>query len=107
MTYSNAYASPSDTVTITTVSGGPARLDYISVTQDEPRPCPTLSGREFSVPEYVYNITNQNHHADEAADMIIIVPTSAALTAQAQRIKELHEEKDGMRGAHSAGRRTV
>ena len=29
--------------------------------------------------------------------MIIIVPTSAALTAQAQRIKELHEEKDGMR----------
>lgn len=97
MTYSNAYASPSDTVTITTVSGGPARLDYISVTQDEPRPCPTLSGREFSAPEYVYNITNQNHHADDAADMIIIVPTSAALTAQAERIKKLHEEKDGMR----------
>lgn len=97
MTYSNAYASPSDTVTITTVSGGPVRLDYISVTQDEPRPRPVLSGTEFSVPEYVYNITNQNHHADEAADMIIIVPASAALTAQAQRIKELHEEKDGMR----------
>lgn len=97
MTYSNAYVSPSDTVTITTVSGGPVRLDYISVTQEEPRPRPTLSGREFSVPEYVYNITNQNHHADDAADMIIIVPTSAALTAQAERIKKLHEEKDGMR----------
>lgn len=97
MTYSNAYESASDTVTITTVAGGPVRLDYISVTQDEPRPRPRLSGTEFGVPEYVYNITNQNLHADGPADMVIIVPTSAELTAQAQRIKELHEEKDGMR----------
>lgn len=97
MTYSGDYPSPTDTVTITTVSGGPARLDYISVTQDTPRPRPVLKGMSFSAPEYVYNITNQDLHSHGAADMIIIVPTSGKLTKQAQRLKEFREQNDGMR----------
>ena len=43
-------------------------------------------------PEYVYNITNQDHHADTAADMVIIIPTSQKLLAQAQRLQAYHEE---------------
>lgn len=86
-----------DTVTISTISGGPARLDYISVYYKTAKAAPTLTGRTFQEPEYVYNITNQDHHADGPADMVIIVPTSGKLTAQAQRIKELHEQRDAMR----------
>lgn len=97
MSYKQAYESLSDTVTITTLSGGPVRLDYISVTQDVPRPRPTLLGSSFEVPEYVYNITNQDLHADGPADMVIIVPASAKLTAQAQRLKDFHEQHDGLR----------
>lgn len=95
--YSQAFTSLSDTVTITTVSGGPVRLDYISVTQVEPRQRPVLLTSTFSTPEYVCNITNQNLHADGQADMVIIVPTLAKLTAQAQRLKEFHEQNDGLR----------
>lgn len=97
MTYTETSESTSDTVTITTVSGGPVRLDYISVTQDEPRQRPTLLTSTFDTPEYVYNITNQNLHGDGQTDMVIIVPASAKLTAQAQRLKEFHEQHDGMR----------
>ena len=91
------YSSPSDTVTITTSSGGPVRLDYISVRYGTPRNRPVIAGKTFAVPEYVYNITNQDHHAAGPADMVIIVPTSAKLTAQAQRLKEFHEQRDSMR----------
>ncbi|MDO4160026.1 MAG: type IX secretion system sortase PorU [Prevotellaceae bacterium] len=94
--YSVSDLSSSNTVTITTLSGGPARLDYISIYHDSIRQRPILANTTFSAPEYVYNITNQNHHADGAADMIIIVPTSGILNTQAQRIKELHEEHDSM-----------
>lgn len=87
----------SNTVSITTMSGGPTRLDYISVSHDTPRPRPMLSSTSFPAPEYVYNITNQDHHADPQADMVIIVPTSTKLTPQAQRLKQFHEERDGMR----------
>ncbi len=96
-TYRISDFSVADTLVITAVSGGPLRLDYISVCYDEPSSRPILKGRTFNAPEYVYNITNQDHHADTAADMIIIVPTSGKLTAQAERIKTLHEQKDGMR----------
>lgn len=97
MTYTETSEATSDTVTITTISGGPVRLDYISVTQDEPRRRPVLLNSTFDTPEYVYNITNQNLHGDGPADMVIIVPASAKLTAQAQRLKEFHERHDGMR----------
>lgn len=86
-----------DTVTITTTSGGPVRLDYISARFDTPRSVPGLAATSFPSPEYVYNITNQDRHADPQADMVIIVPTSQKLAAQAQRLKEHHEQKDGLR----------
>ena len=97
MTFKISNTGEADTVTITTTAGGPARLDYISACYSEPRPRPTLKGTAFDAPEYVYNITNQNHHADPQADMVIIVPASAKLTPQAQRLKEFHEQHDGMR----------
>ena len=97
MTFKISNTGEADTVTITTTAGGPARLDYISACYSEPRPRPTLNGTTFDAPEYVYNITNQDHHADPQADMVIIVPASAKLTPQAQRLKEFHEQHDGMR----------
>lgn len=96
-TYRIPNLMASNTVSITTMSGGPTRLDYISVSHDTPRPRPMLSSTAFPAPEYVYNITNQDHHADPQADMVIIVPTSTKLTPQAQRLKQFHEERDGMR----------
>ncbi|MCD8202817.1 MAG: type IX secretion system sortase PorU [Prevotella sp.] len=86
----------SNTVTITPTSGGPVRLDYISLYENNPKPRPTLAGKSYDAPEYVYNITNQDHHADGPVDMVIIIPTSGKLLAQAERIKELHEQKDSM-----------
>lgn len=95
--FSVTSSTLTDTVTITTTSGGPVRLDYISARFDTPRSVPSLATTSFPTPEYVYNITNQDHHADPQADMIIIVPTSQKLTAQAQRLKEHHEQQDGLR----------
>lgn len=95
--YSVPASATADTVTITTLSGGPVRLDYISVCYSEPRDRPVLVSTSFSQPEYVYNITNQDHHADPQADMVIIVPTSAKLTAQARRLADFHETNDSMR----------
>ena len=73
------------------------RLDYITLTQSVPKPLPNLSSTVFAAPQFVYRITNQDHHADPQADMVIIIPTTQKLLAQAQRLKQLHEEGDGMR----------
>lgn len=85
-----------DVVTVKTISGGPVRLDYILTTSTTPRPVVSLTDTNFPVPDYVYNITNQDHHADEAADMIIIIPTSQKTRAQAERLKTHHEQRDNM-----------
>ncbi|MCD8305944.1 MAG: type IX secretion system sortase PorU [Prevotella sp.] len=85
-----------NTVTVTAATGGAARLDYISIAYDTPRENYALSGTHPAA-EYVYNITNQNHHADDFADMVIIIPTSQKLLSQAERLKAFHEERDGMR----------
>ena len=85
-----------NTVKIVTMSGGPARLDYISIAYEQPRENYNLTASHPSV-EYVHNITNQDHHADSFADMVIIIPTSQKLLTQAQRLKAFHEEQDGMR----------
>lgn len=86
-----------NTVTISQTSGGNMRLDYLALTSNEPVPMPRLSKEAFPVPEYVYSITRQNLHADGPADMIIIIPASQKLRTQAQRLKEYHEQKDGLR----------
>ena len=94
-TVSNLQAT--NEVTLTPDSRVPnVRLDYISTYATVPYDAPS-SEQSFPTPEYVYNITNQNHHADKAADMVIIIPTTQKLLAQAQRLKALHEKKDGLR----------
>ncbi len=92
-TYYLDHLNAQDTITIRTTSGGPVRLDYVSIAYDEPLAAPTLSST-FPTPEYVYNITNQDHHADTSVDMVIIIPTSGKLQAQAQRLKTFHETND-------------
>ena len=87
----------SNEVTLTPDAAVPnVRLDYLSTYASEPVAAPE-SSQVFPTPAYVYNIMNQNHHADKAADMVIIIPTTQKLLAQAQRLKTLHEEKDGLR----------
>lgn len=96
-TYSvNTSASTTDTVTITVIAGGPMRLDYVSAAWNNPAEAPNLRG-SFPVPEYVYNITNQDHHADPQADMVIIIPTSQKLLKQAQRLAAFHKQHDSLR----------
>ena len=84
-------------VTLTLDANAPSvRLDYISTYASAPDAAPE-STQDFPAPEYVYNITNQNHHADDAVDMVIIIPTTQKLLAQAERLKTLHEQNDGLR----------
>lgn len=84
-----------DSVRLTVRSGGPVRLDYISIAYDTPKAAPNLSG-SFKAPEYVYGITNQDHHADSEVDMVIIIPTSQKLLTQAQRLADFHAQHDGL-----------
>lgn len=87
----------SDTITVTTLSGGPVRMDYISYAYERPKPQPRLATDPFPVPEYVYAITNQDHHADPQADLVIIIPTSQKLRPQAERLAQMHRDRDSMR----------
>lgn len=80
-----------NTISITQTAGGNLRLDYIDLQHAEPAPI------TIGEPAYVYRITNQDHHADAATDMVIIIPTSQNLLAQAERLKAHHEQHDGLR----------
>ena len=83
-------------IAITQTSGGDVRLDYLSLTLDAPKPMTDLQASSLPVPEYLYHIMNQDHHADEAVDMIILIPTNQQVLAQAERIKEWHEQHDSL-----------
>ncbi len=85
----------SNTVTIAPLTGGPVRLDYVSLCLPNAKDAPSLE-EAYPTPEYVYRITNQDHHADGFVDMVIIVPTSGKLLEQAERMKAMHEEHDSM-----------
>ena len=85
-----------DTITIAAASGGDIRLDYVSMTWNAPMPAPSLTA-SFPTATYVYNIENQDLHAADFADLVIIIPTSQKLRAQAERLKAHHESHDGMR----------
>lgn len=87
----------SNNIKITNQGGAVMRLDYISLTFSQPRREPLLSVATFPTPQYVYNITNQNHHADGQYDMVIIIPTSQNTLAQAERLKAYHEQHDSLR----------
>ena len=95
-TYSIKKVSDKDTVIIKALSGGPIRLDYISMAWDTPVAAPNIVNGTFSSPEYVSNIPNQNHHGDKQADMVIIIPTSGKLLEQAERLKNFHESHDSL-----------
>ena len=84
-------------VRIEVKKGNVIRLDYISLALYKPFPPPQLATQNFPTPEYVYNITNQNLHADDFYDMVIIIPTTQKLLAQAKRLKAFHEEFDKMK----------
>lgn len=96
-TYSVEGLRATDSIKISTISGGPARLDYISMAYNQPRPAPDLAQGSFPSPEYVYNITNQDHHADKEVDMVIIIPTSQKLLSPAQRLAAFHEQHDSLK----------
>ena len=95
--YSVEGLRATDSIKISTISGGPARLDYISMAYNQPRPVPDLAQGSFPSPEYVYNITNQDHHADKEVDMVIIIPTSQKLLSPAQRLADFHEQHDSLK----------
>ena len=94
-TVNNLQASNEVTVT-PDANMSTVRLDYISTYATQPTSQPEKE-QAYPTPEYVYNITNQNHHADATADMVIIIPTTQKLRTQAERLKALHKQKDGMR----------
>lgn len=96
-TYQVNNIQASNQIKVTTLSGGPVRLDYISLTQTTPHPAPNLRTGSFAVPEYVHNITNQDLHADGPCDMLIIIPTSQKLRQQAERLAAFHQQHDGLR----------
>jgi hypothetical protein len=97
VTYNVYNIKASNKVTITEKSGGTMRLDYISLYHATPKPLPSLTTTSFNTPEYVEKIENQDLHADSSYDMIIIVPTSGSLTAQAERLKAIHEANDSLK----------
>lgn len=85
-------------VKLSVLSGSnPMRLDMVSMAWDKPRPLPDLKVASFPTPTYVYNIMNQDHHADPQADLVIIIPTSQKLLKQAQRLKAFHEQHDSLK----------
>ena len=85
-------------ITVSCISGGPLRLDYVSAAFDGANEVPALSTTSCPAAEYVYNITNQNHHADASADLIIIIPTSQKWYNQAKRLGELHVKEEASFG---------
>ena len=87
----------SNKVRITQTGGGEMRLDYIALHADQQPTTRDLTTLPMVTAEFVSVVANQNHHADEPADMVIIIPASRKLLAQAERLKELHMSKDSLR----------
>lgn len=72
------------------------RLDYVSAYFDTPQAPAAIEAAACPAAEYYCNITNQNLHADTSVDIVIIIPTSQRLRAQATRLGELHKQYDNM-----------
>ena len=86
-----------NTVKITNTGGNIIRPDYIVAMTGTYRPVENLSTDQFAEPEYVYNITNQDLHADQGYQMVIIIPASQVFLQQAERLKDFHEKHDGLK----------
>lgn len=50
----------------------------------------------YPSPEFVSVIDNQNLHADTGIDYVILVPASGKLTAQAERLAEMHRKRSNL-----------
>lgn len=50
----------------------------------------------YTQPSFVSAIANQNLHALDSLEMVIITPVSGIFDAQAERLAQLHREEDGM-----------
>lgn len=93
----NSLRKGTNTVVLHQTQGATAaRLDYIALTMPTAAEAPDLAGGTFPVPDLMYRITNQDHHAETPVDMVIIIPTTQKLLAQAQRLKQMHETYDSM-----------
>ena len=56
-------------------------------------------GYAFPEPTVIGDVANQNLHGMGQTDMVIIVPTSGKLWAQAERLAQAHRDYDGLRVA--------
>ena len=83
-------------VTVTCVSGGPLRYDYVAAQFNAASQLPALTAEAYPAAQYFCNITNQNHHAEERVDMVIIIPTNQKWLAEAEALANLHRERDNM-----------
>ncbi|MEG1727982.1 MAG: type IX secretion system sortase PorU [Bacteroidaceae bacterium] len=82
----------------TEVSGSLSGTTYGAVVNDATQMYVALDvTAAYPVPTYVETIANQNLHADTVQDMVIIIPESGNFEAQAQRLANLHKEKQGLR----------
>ncbi|MCD7722121.1 MAG: type IX secretion system sortase PorU [Prevotellaceae bacterium] len=72
-----------------------------TVTVDDPTERYVAFDTSYSFPEpkYVGSVDNQNLHALDSIDMVIIVPESGKLLSEAQRLAEAHERYDSLRVA--------
>ena len=95
-TYNLKTLSATNEIRIKCTSGGPLRLDFILITSKETDDSIDIEKIQPAQAEYVYNITNQDHHADTAVDLTILIPTSQHFLEQATRLKEHHERHDGL-----------
>ena len=82
--------SPTAALTLTSKSDGTGQF-----TTDTPRRRFVIfnTNRDFPQPEIVGNVANQNLHADRDIDYVIAVPTGGKLTAQAERLAEIHRRR--------------
>ena len=83
-------------VTVTCTSGGPLRTDYVVAQYNATNTLPALSTEAYPAAEYFCNITNQNHHAEDRVDMIIIIPTNQNWLSAAENLAQLHMDVDTM-----------
>lgn len=84
-------------ITIRSLSGGSLRLDYMDFHANAIKTSPAFSGNKVPEAKYVYNIMNQDLHADRDYDMVIIIPASQKYRSQADRLKDFHEKHDGLK----------
>ncbi len=55
------------------------------------------AARSYASPEVVRTVVNQDLHAVEPLDMVILIPASGKLRSEAERLAEAHRRKSGLR----------